>query len=77
MSPEEPMSVAPDLRLRPPANGSGPSARRLPLLAPGACSSPASPAAAPPDAAGRGPERQATDISPAVRPDVRRPVCTT
>ena len=68
------MSVAPTFAFRPPANGSGPSARRLPLLAPGAWLE--SRVVCPPPLLtrlGAVLSGQATDISPAVRPDVRRP----
>jgi hypothetical protein len=68
------MSAAPTLAFRPPANGGGPSAGRLPLLAPGAWLE--SRVACPPPLMTRlhavlcG---AATDVSPVLRPDVRRP----
>jgi hypothetical protein len=68
------MSAAPTFAFRPPVNGSSPSARRLPLLAPGAWLE--SRVACPPTLLtrlGAVLGGLATDASPAVRADVRRP----
>ena len=68
------MSAAPTFAFRSALNGSGPSARRLPLLAPGAWLE--SRVACPPPLMARLRavlSGTATDASPAVRPDVRRP----
>lgn len=68
------MSAAPTLAFRPPLNGSGPSARRLPLLAPDAWLD--SRVACPPTLLTRLHavlSGSAPDVSPMVRPDVRRP----
>jgi hypothetical protein len=68
------MSAAPTLAFRPSPTGSSPSGRRPPLLAPGAWLE--SRVACPPPLLTRLGSvlgGSATDVSPAVRPDVRRP----